>query len=98
MTTMTTKHDEAQEPERINLNEMMAEGGPASAVAFHLINVDYHANIIATSGKQEDMSMLYDMLLHHLAYLHVELERDTVQTLEVPTPKLIVPSRQQRRQ
>ena len=82
-----------QQPEQVNLTELLGKGGTAAAVAFHLISIDFHVSIVASSDDEEDKVMLYDLLLNHLSQLHVSLQRESGPELEVPSQKLIVPGR-----
>ena len=87
---MTTKQDDTQQ--HVDLNAMMANGGREAAVAFHLLNIEYHAAIIESSGALEDLDMLGALLTHHLVGVRALLE-EAEGNLEVVTQRLIVPGR-----
>ena len=86
---MTTKDDN---PRHVDLNAMMANGGRESAVAFHLLSIEYNAGIIESGGDMEDMDMLGALLAHHLAFVRALLY-EAEGNIEVVPPKLIVPGR-----
>ena len=88
---MTTKNGET--PETINLVEMLAGGGKEGALAFHLLNIDYHAAIVASSGEKDAREMLHDLLVKHLLSLEVSMIAETEAGLDVVSPRLIVPER-----
>ena len=79
-------------PEHVDLNAMMAAGGREAAVAFHLLNIEYHAAVIETTGDPQDLEMLGDLLAHHLVGVRALLE-EAEGNLEVVTQRLIVPGR-----
>ena len=87
---MTTIGD--NEPQHINLNEMLARGGDEAALAFHLLNIQYHVAVIEGNGDREGLEMLEGLLTQHLVGVRALLEEEAG-NIEVVAPKLIVPGR-----
>ena len=87
---MTAKDGETQV---IHLGEMLMGGGREGALAFHLLNIEYHIGVIATSGEKDDMEMLHGLLVQHQLGLEVALTALAEAGLDVVAPRLIVPGR-----
>lgn len=79
------------DPQVVSLHDLIAQGGEAGRLGFHLMSIDYHATAIRQMAGKEELELLLDMLTQEAMPIYALLE--TSENLEVVKPTLIVPGR-----
>ena len=79
------------EPQVVSLQDLIAQGGEAGRLGFHLMSIDYHATAIRQMAGKQELDMLLDMLTQQAMAIYALLE--TSEDLHVVKPTLIVPGR-----
>lgn len=83
----------ATEPQHVDLKELLNQGGHNTALAFHLMNIDFHTTLIKMEENPEELHMLFDMLTKHAADIAHTLTSAYGANLDVVLPTIIVPRR-----
>ena len=84
---MTTRQRNDGEADAVDLVAML--GTDKAGLAFHLMNIDYHATQIIAEGNPDHLLMLLDLLTQHAAPIAAVLEQ--MSDLHVAQDQLIVP-------
>ena len=92
---MTTRQEPGGDQTVVDLAAMLVSGTDEARVAFHLMNIDFHAKQINAEGNPVHMLMLLDMLTQHAAPLAEALEQMSGD-FHVAQDQLIVPGNVQR--
>ena len=79
------------EPQVVSLQDLIAQGGEAGRLGFHLMSIDYHAATIRQMAGKEELELLLDMLTQQAMAIYALLE--TSEDLQVVKSTLIVPGR-----
>ena len=77
--------------EVVSLQDLIAQGGEAGRLGFHLMNIDYHATAIRQVADKVELQLLLDMLTQQAMAIYALLEMS--ENIEVVKPTLIVPGR-----